>query len=234
MFGLPRQHLNLTLNKAQFDLWRLSDDEYHLLYEHSLSIKDTTHFGTRLGMYELYEKDHLTLPKAFLTLEHLFGPTSERFNFRSGSFSFPLLLNLLKSQGNFFYILHVFDSKGGLCLKLHRVLTDGKFRSDFDYSQPPCESEFSSSEIDQFLINFYSYLLKISKRICQLPRLPFLNQIDSNNIIYGYQDGQLFEQYFESDEDYIQAMQDFDSAHGEIKVQQTAEKIHSLLAFITA
>lgn len=90
-------------------------------------------------MSEHDNPDRLTLSLAFITLEHLFGKTSNWFDDWKGSFSFPLLLVVRKSQGNFTYLLRVFDHRGRVSFSFYRVLENGADGSDTDLYREPFE-----------------------------------------------------------------------------------------------
>jgi len=119
---MNRKHIDIKWIEIQFHLWRLTDEEYRQLRSSSLPIKDDGFSLLELMLYERYKPNRLTLPKAFLTLEHLFGKTSNFFDDWKGSFSFPLLLLVQKPLEHFFYLMKIYDHRGSLCYPLYRIL----------------------------------------------------------------------------------------------------------------
>jgi hypothetical protein len=233
MTTLSRHHVEFEQDGIQFDLWRITLEEYHQLRSNSLPIQDKSGFALKLAMREFYELDHLKLPQSFLTLEHLFGETSDWFDDWKGSFSFPLLLVLQKHEEKFFYLLKICDHQGSLCFDLYRILKYGINGYKIDVYQPPFEAEFSSGEIHEFLTYLYGYMLGVSKWVCKVPPSPFLKHIDSNNIIYGFCDGKLFEEQIESEEEYKQAIEKFERTYGSIAAEKESSDIKSLLKRVT-
>lgn len=224
-----RRHLNLKWQGTSFELWRLSEEEYDQLRQSSLPIKEDHTFLWWLYLSERNDPDRLTLPKAFLTLEHLFGKTSDSFDDWKGSFRFPLLLVVKKSQDKFFYMLNIYDHRGSLSFAWYRVLEDGVDGYDIYVYQEPFEKEFSREEINQFLSYFYGYLIGVSDWAIPALPPPFLKRIDSNSILYGCRAGELFEEEFESEEDYQQAITEFEQTYGPEKSADKSKEIQLLL-----
>jgi hypothetical protein len=228
-----RHYIDFEWAEISFNLWRLRDEEYHKLRQSSLPIKEDSLFIMRLFLMERDNPDRLTLPKAFLALERLFGKNSDAFDHWKGSFCFPLLLMLEKSQGNFFYMLRVYDHRGSLQMGLYRVLENGIDDYDIYVYREPFELEFSREEINQFICYFHGYLNGFSGTIDQLFLSPFLKCIDSNLILYGYREGDLFEEDFESEEEYQQAIAAFETVYGSRKSEDASREIQLLLQKIT-
>lgn len=232
MTGTIRYHITLSRSKIQFDLWRLTDEEYRRLRQNSLPIKEDLMFLWQLALQEHQDPNLLTLPKAFTTLEKLFGKTSDWFDNWKGSFSFPLLLAVKKPQENFFYLFRIYDHRGNLSFPLYRILENGVDGYKTDIYREPFELEFSREEINQFISYFYGYLTGYSEEISQLQLDPFLKRIDSNHIFYGYRDGEFFEEQIDSEDDYQQAIEVFEQNYHSIKEERQSREIQSLLQTI--
>ncbi|NJK52140.1 MAG: hypothetical protein HC936_03690 [Leptolyngbyaceae cyanobacterium SU_3_3] len=229
MTSQTRDHITFSQGDNQFDLWRLGDQEFQQLRQHSLPIQEDSGFMLQMAVSEHYNPDRLSLPQAFLTLEELFGETSSWFDEWKGSFSFPLLLVLTKNQRQFFYLLRILDHRGSLCFPLYRVLEQGAEDYDINVYRSPFELEFSGEEINKFTCYLYGYLRGASEWASKLPFSSFLKQVDSNLILYGGRDGELFEEHFESDTAYRQAIEEFKQTYDtEVKTRES-EEIQSLL-----
>lgn len=233
MTDSSRNHITLQQNQSKFDLWRLNNEEYHKLRAHSLPIKEDLMFLLQLFISEAHDPNRLTLPLAFVTLEHLFGKTSNWFDDWKGSFSFPLLLVVKKSQGNFTYILRVYDHRGSLSFSFYRVLENGANGYDTDIYREPFELEFSREEINQFISYFYGYLIGCSTWVSKLQKQSFIKKIDSNHILYGYQDGEFFEKQIESVETYRETIERFEQNHYSVIEETQSQEIQDLLNTIT-
>lgn len=160
MTKAERHCLELEKGGIQFQLWRLTEDEFRQLRNTSLPIKDETWLLFNLMLSERNNPDRLTLPKALLTLEHLFGDSSDWIDEAKGSFSFPLLLVLRKQAGKFYYLLGIFDHRGSLEFRFWRALENGADGYDiYTRRHEPVEAEFSREEINQFIYYLYGFLV---------------------------------------------------------------------------
>lgn len=230
-----RDHITFKKGDTQFDLGRLGDEECLQLRQHSLPIKVDSAFMFELALSEHRNPDRLTLSEAFVALEALFGKTSHQFDSWKGSFCFPLLLVLNKQQGQFFYLLRILDHRGTLDFLLYRVLEQGAEGYNIDAYRSPYELEFSTEEINKFICYVYGYLKGASKSVCKiLPPPPFIKTVDSSLIIYGCRDKKLFEESFESQDDYQQAIEAFKQVYETDVSARVSEEIQSLLRQITA
>lgn len=228
-----RYYLKLKQGKLQFHLWRLAESEYRQFRVHSLPIKEDKMLMIQLMLSERDNPNRLSLPKAFLTLEHLFGKTSDCFDKWKCSFTFPLLLVLKKSVGQFYYLLRIGDYRGSLEFRLYRFLENEVNGYDVNIYREPFELEFSRGEIQQFICYFYGYLTGVAQSICMLPLLPFLKCIGSNRILYGYQDGKLFEEQIDSEQDYETAIRTFDKNYETPLTEERVNDLRSLLHEVT-
>ncbi len=230
---MNRKHIDIKWSEIQFHLWRLTESEYSQLRSSSLPIKEDGLSLMEFMLYERYNPNRLTLPKAFLTLEHVFGKTSDFFDDWKGSFSFPLLLLVQKPVGQFFYLMRIHDHRGSLYYLLYRLLENGVGDYDVNVYHEPEELEFSRGEINDFISYLYRYLVSISKKICQPPIQPFLKHIDSNHILYGYRNGEFFEEQIDSESEYKAAIQAFEETYGSVVIEEQSGNLKSLLQQIT-
>lgn len=224
-----RCQVSLERCETQFRLWRLSEEEYHQLRQHSLPIKEDGFFLLQLFLSERQNPNRLTLPKAFLTLEHLLGQSSDFLDNWKGSFNFPLLLVLKKPAGQFFYLFRVHDHRGSLCFPLYRILENGVSGYDLNICREPFELEFSRKEINEFLCYFYGYLSGSAEAVSRLPRLPFLKRVESDLILYGYKEGDFFEEQMNSEGEYRAAIQRFEEVYGSLEIEEKSRDIQPLL-----
>lgn len=229
-----RRHIDFKLGELQFDLWRIAEDEFSLFRSSSLPIKEDTQFFLHLALRETFSKEHLELPKVFLALEKLFGKTSNLYDEWKGSFSFPLLLVLQRNQGKFFYLVRFFDHRGSFKFTLYRLLENGVDDYDINIFRSPFELEFSREEINKFFVFICGYLEGYSESVFKrnTPKV-FLKKISSNLILYGCRDGELFEEHFESSEEYQQAIAQYEEKYKSTEIETALYEIKSLLKEIT-
>ena len=229
MTDSTRDQISFKLEDTQFNLWRLGDDEYQQLRQHSLPIKQDAGFMFQLALSEHCNPDRLTLPEAFLTLEALFGKTSTQYDPWKGSFSFPLLMVLTQKQGRYFYLLRILDHRGCVDFPLYRLLEQGARGYNIDAYRAPYELEFPTEAINKFIGYLYGYLKGTSTWVCKISPPAFLKQVASNFILYGCRDGTLFEESFESDTDYHQAIEAFNQTYEVDITARESKEIQSLL-----
>ena len=98
MTDIKRHELELKRGETQFHLWCLTEDEFRHLRSTSLPIKDDNIFLLYLLLSDRNNSERLSLPEVLVTMEYLFGKTSDWFDKFKSSFSFPLLLVLKKTR----------------------------------------------------------------------------------------------------------------------------------------
>jgi hypothetical protein len=223
---------SLTLDKGTYHLWRLSEDEYRRLRQSSLPIKIKRFLLWKLWLSEQNDQERLSLPKALLSLEALFGKSSDFLDTWKCSFTFPLLLMLTRPSGQFLYLVRIQDVRGMLDVWLYRFLETGSEGHDIDVYQDPVENEFSCEEIDRFICCIYAFLSGMGLTL--RPQQPFLKRIESQNIIYGYDGNDFFEEEFDSEEAYQAAIASFMQKYDFLDKAQQVESLQSLVSDITA
>jgi hypothetical protein len=229
-----RRYLELKQGETQFQLRRLTEDEFRQLRSTSLPIKNDEMFLLNLMLSERHNPERLSLPKALVTLEYFFGKASNWLDKWKSSFSFPLLLVLKKQVGRFFYLLRIEDYRGELEFRFYRILENGTEGYNDNICREPFEIEFSRSEINQFICYLIGYLASAAESFCKLlPVQPFLRHIDASHIIYGYRNGAFFEEQIDSPEQYEATIQAFETVYGSVKQEQQALEMRSLIQMIT-
>jgi hypothetical protein len=223
---------SLALDKGTYHLWRLSEDEYRDLRQSSLPIKIKGFLLWKLWLSEQNDPERLSLPKALLSLKALFGKSSDFLDTWKCSFTFPLLLRLTRPTGQFLYLVRIGDVRGMLEVWLYRFLEAGTEGHNIDVYQDPVENEFSCEEIDRFICCIYAFLSGMGHTL--RPQQPFLKRIESQNIIYGYDGDDFFEDEFDSEEAYQASIASFMQKYDFLDKAQQIESLRSLVADITA
>ncbi len=229
-----RRQISLKHSKSstQFHLWRLSNDEYNYFRDTCIPIQRD--YGFYLRMYLEDRDDPQPLPRAFVSLQHLFGLSSELFDNWKSSFRFPLLLSLERNSERVFYLLNIFDDRGEIEYDFYR-LVDGEINSKITSTcHEPFELEFSREEINLFIAYFKGYLSGIATCSDQLRFQPFLKTIASSNILYGYKNQEFFMQQYDSIDEYNAARQilldDYGSSIIADKDARTKELLEKIIA----
>lgn len=207
-----RIKVELQLNNIKYELWRLDDTEYRLLQPNSIYIKNNFTLYQELYLSETDNKANLNLSQLFITLTRLFGNSSNLFDSYKGSFIFPILLIVKKSTGNFFYLMQIFDSRGWFDYNTYKLFENEADAYNNKMPVQAFDSEFSRQEIKDFLTYFYIYLIQLFNNAKSVALSePFIRMIDSNFILYGYYNNEYFEEGYDDEESYQQAIQRFRS-----------------------
>ncbi len=199
-----RHKIDLQCNGINFEIWRIDDAEYRKLrWDHSFQVRDYCEFYNQQSLSQMYgDNDNLNLAELFTALECLLGESSNFYDEYKGSFNFHNLLVIKRENGVFFYLLTIYDHRGFIQFGLARILENterDKYNLQILYD--PLPSEFSKSEINYFFTYFYGFLTGyFNSKKSFTPRQNFLKKVDSNLILYGYKDGEYFEEEYDSQE----------------------------------
>ena len=214
-----RNQLELESRGIKYQLWRLDDTEEQKLRDSSLPIDDDYMFYVQLGWSDRGSKDKLNLAEVFITLEWLFGKTSDFYDEGKGSFRFPVLLIIEKTIGIFYYLMVIADHRRTVYYRMYRIIENNIDGYDTQRTREPFELEFSRQEINYFLSYFHGYLsgcFKVAKLM--IPIEAFLKKINSNLILYGYKDGIYFEEQHEIPETFHASINLFNEKYENISL----------------
>jgi hypothetical protein len=230
-----RHRVDLECNGIKYELWAIDDTEHTKLWrDNCIHISYTSKFCSQLVISQYRkEGEYLNLAELFTVLEWLFGESSISYDFMKGSFCFHILLVIHRENGTFFYILDIFDTRGYMHLDLYKVVEDTAIHEyDNDQPYPHLNVEFSQEEIDYFFHYFYGFLLgyfQAAKRVMLLEvrleekagfcgtvisRKNFLRTVISELILYGYRNGEYFEEEYKTEKIYREQIKLFEKTCG--------------------
>ena len=196
----------ITAHNFMLKLWRLRDGEFSELWPRSFQINIGSNFVSKLMRLEAGDENQLTLPKILVSLEHMFGLSSDRmFDSEKGSFAFPFLLEVLREEQNFYYLFYIFDSKGWTTFQLYRIIDEQKYYDMGNFSsQKPIESELSEEDVEYLVYHIWHSMRRTIKKLLQSPQdiQPFFRSIDAVNSIYGFLNGEFFDDYIANSKKY--------------------------------
>jgi hypothetical protein len=227
MQSLLRHQHQFDTKQFPFSLYRLSDEEYSQLRDRSFPIRINGLFLLKLVFDRLDHPDRLTLPKALLALEDMFGTSSSYLDRFKQAFSFPLLLAIVKPNGTFYHLLRITDRRGCIDFDLYRIVDDIKYADkDLMLSSDPITDELSQPEIEYITIYLWGFLEGFSHHIHKRqPEIePFFRHIDSNHVIYGYWDGKFVEEVIEDNDEYDRVVGELEARYGKPQISDT-EKV---------
>ncbi len=213
-----RYKIDLECNGIKYELWGIDDAEHNRLYrDNGIQISDASkfYFNLAIGQY-IKEGSYLNLAEIFTVLEWLFGESSISYNFLKSSFCFHILLVIKRENGVFFYIMDIFDTQGYMCLNLHKIIEDtALYNYDKFQTQHHLSSEFSQEEMNYFLHYFHGFLIgyfRANKRVTA--RKNFLKRVIGNFILYGYKDGEYFQEDYKTEKIYREQIELFETRYG--------------------
>jgi hypothetical protein len=206
--NIAKKHLPTCIKACNFtvNLWRIRDGEFKEIWPRSFPISINGSIVFDLMAWEAGKKNELTLPKIFISLEHLFGQSSDSlFDSYKGSFAFPFLLEVLREEQHFYYLFKIADSKGSIFFTLYRVIDNHQYWNMSSYtSQKPIDSELSAEDIEYLICHIWYTMKQTIGQLLQVPQniQPFYRVIDAVQGIYGFLDGIFFEDCIEDTNQY--------------------------------
>jgi hypothetical protein len=208
----PRAHYGIEAKRFRIDLWRLSDRENDDLKERSFPIEVDRMIMMRLALEERGKLDRLILPKLFVTLEAIFGPSSTDLYERKQCFKFPCFLRIQRNGQTLPYLLEIEDYQGDPSFRLYRVIDHEKFFDlDLRRSHPPIADELNAENVEYFICVVWIHLTISGNAICEekitaRTLKPFFHNVNSSNFIYGYIDDNFFEREIDDSDKYHSAV----------------------------
>ena len=197
--------INLECSGNHYRLSRLNDSQYYELWQNSIAIADDYGFYLDFYLYLRDRGENLNLAQIYVTLEKLCGESDRFFDDWKGSFSFPFSLEITKAGHKFDYLLNIYDHRGSLYLGIRKQLQP---QDSYDNMliHHPFPEEFSRQDINEFITCLYGYLWGYFDATKASYDQFFFKRVDSNGILFGYKDGNFFEEHYDAQETYAQAV----------------------------
>lgn len=228
---MPKKRHNLSFNwiDVEFHFWRLSDDEYLRLRRHSYPIEEDRQFLFDFWLTIRQSSRYLTLSKAFLSLESLFGQSSKWLDDWKGSFSFPLLLVLTKGKTKYYYLLEIYDQRASLRFAFYKLLEEGAEEKDTAVYRAPDPAEFSQDNFNDLILFIYRYLQREFSKIKSSKITDFFKSVKSEHLLYGYVQENFFEEQYQEPEDYQEALTSLEQRFEATLKKEKALEIQQIL-----
>lgn len=189
------------LDNISIRLERLTDNAYFELHRRSLAIHEDLGFYLFSPMWRSLER--LSFGQVYVALKALTGASGKWYDDWKGSFSFPFKLDVTKGNCTFNYLLNIRNFRSHIEFSLRKVVDARDPRLKDHLLHQPFADEFSQDEINSFIAYFYSFLTGyLEVRLPVMKVDPFVQKAQSNHILFGYYDGQFFEQEIDSSEEF--------------------------------
>lgn len=204
-FQIENVSLDIELEDRTYKIIRLTDEQLDHLEINSVSI----HFGTFLQLMSLAKDKSLifrSFAKMYVTLKELFGETSNSVDPWKNTFYFPFLILFQKAGVEYAYLMKVYNVKTGIQFSGAKLIPadDESLNRDVIHVTFP---ELSTEEIDYLIDYFVGYLTGYFE-VAVEPQYNefFFQSVSASNIIFGYQDGEFFDHWYDIPEEFEVAL----------------------------
>ncbi len=193
----------IEIDDQKYTFTRLRDDQYYILARKCIPIPtDYDHlFFLSCNGDTIFSHP----AKLYAVLRDIFGESGRDYDPDKGSFSFPFLISFVKEEQHE-YIMNIRSVKGGVEFPLGKVGYEKSEWKKDDLSGPPFE-DFSREEITDFIDYLIGYFSSTFQDYYEKHyNEPFFGVIRTQFLVFGYKDGEFFEDDFDNDEDYHEAV----------------------------
>lgn len=226
---MARPHIEL--NDGDWQLFRLSDDEFTTLSQHALPILQNFELLEQLERRNGLDAG-LSLGQAVTVLERKFGPSSPLFDGYRGSFSFPLLITRTRKR-RISYLLRCHDHRGTIHFPMYRIVAGDPSAAERSRVHAPIEAEFSKREMDAFVCSLHGYLLGYAHLLAAELVASFYRAVRSDLILYGYSGSLFFEYHCCDVASFEKRREELDSRLGLRRVRSSSNRVERLIDYIT-
>jgi hypothetical protein len=205
---LPVENTSIRVQTTQtnYKLIRLNDEQYSLLRRNSVPItEDYLHaMSLEMDRHCIFS----SLAKMYVALKMCFGESGDCYDDWKGAFSFPFLIYFEKDERSIAYIMNICNIRASIDFRVAKLIHKDDSSFDRTVLHNPLE-EFPRSEINyviNFLVGYLTGFLESAKAIGEYNE-PFFKSVSSDLILFGYKDGNFFEQQYEDFDEFDEAEQ---------------------------
>lgn len=185
---------------------RLTRPQFSEIAKHAVMV-EMNDFNWEMSLYR--SQSDLLFSKMFVTLESLFGSTDEQ-GIDDGykrSFYFPFLLKFPDEKENLGYLMIVHDHRCGINYKFAKILPLSEHLDQSKCYQP--FEDFTKEEIKYTVKFFCSYLESwFDAYLADCYDSFFYKTIPSDLGVYGYKEGEFFDNGFDDPDAYDEFIRD--------------------------
>jgi len=210
MNAIKDKVINIEFRQNHYRLSQLNDNQYYELRQNSIAIADDYGFYIDFYRYLKQKNEELNLAQIYVTLEAICGESGRFFDDWKGSFTFPFFLEVSKSGQKFDYLLDIYDNRGSLYFGIRKQIQPHD-SYDLSLMYQPFPEEFSRQDIQAFISYLYGYIQGYFETIQDTYNQFFFKRVASNGIVFGYKDGEFFEEQYDSPETYNQAVKSLEN-----------------------
>jgi len=184
---------------------RLNDDQFYELHNNSIPIFDD--YGHLMSLNRYENTIFPNFSKIYVTLKKIFGESGKYYDDWKNSFSFPFLIYFKKDEEQFVYLMNIFNIRSSIEFSIRKVIHIDDETYKKDVLHDPFE-EFPREEINYFIEYLAGYLTGYFKSLEKQYDEPFFKTVESNLILFGYKDGSYFDDQYDNEEEFHQAIRE--------------------------
>lgn len=197
--------MNIQTKKMIYKLIRLNDEQFYLLRKNSISIFDD--YGHLMSLSKDKDLIYSSFSKMYIVLKGLFGESGKYYDDWKGSFSFPFLIYFQKGEEEFGYSMNIYNFRSSIEFNIAKLIHADDEKVKRGILHNPFD-EFPRDEINYFINYFVGFLSgyfeSARKRFDEF----FFHTVKSNLILFGYKDGNYFDNQYENEEEFDEAIQE--------------------------
>jgi hypothetical protein len=192
----------ITVEDFSCAVRRVAKERYYELAQHVLAVEVDSHFWW--DMEEVCQAQPIiafpNLAEFYAMFRAAFGESDSFFDDWKGAFSFVFTVDIFQERATIPYVLNVMNFRGSVEFRYKKVLSPAETTYDRMLLYPPFP-EFSQTQMGMVSAYLWIYAQGFWET-CGAAHRPFLKQVDSNLILFGYADGEFFERRFDSQEEF--------------------------------
>lgn len=201
--------LDIKVMDRVYNLIRLDNKTYFKLRKNVIFIEDDYEQLDDLADDE--ELIYSNMAKMYVALKTRFGESGTSYDDWKGSFGFAFLLSFAHDGKEMEYMLNIYNLRSSIEFRLFKL--PGADEQNIDrhiYHQPfPDFPRPAIRSVFNYIVGFLSgYFETMEKWYDE----PFFQTVASNLIVFGFKDGQFFDEQYEDQEDFEAVVKELKAA----------------------
>jgi hypothetical protein len=203
---MSKERLKIDLPASQCVLIPIDEKKYDSLRDKNIPIFQDNWYSMRLSRAIESEEPDFQHSHLYTALKTHFGETPAMYDDYKCSFGYPFLLEITKDRNEVKYLLNFTDMRGGVEFFFRKILDKHELNKyERDVFQRPFENEFSGDDMRYFMGWFLFYFVGFMKSYQKYYKEEFARSVEAALMIYGYRDGNFFDESYEDWDQYHQA-----------------------------
>ncbi|MEI7933780.1 MAG: hypothetical protein WCH30_01840 [Chlorobiaceae bacterium] len=197
--------IDIETEVMTYKLIRLNDEQFYLLRKNSVTLFEN--YGHLMSLSRDKDNIYSSFPKMYITLKDIFGESGKYYDDYKGSFSFPFLISFQKGEEEYGYVMNIYNVRSAIEFNMAKLIHADDKTIERGILYRPFD-EFPESEITYFINFIIGYLTGYYRMLMKEYDEFFFHSVQSNLILYGYKDGNFFENQYDSQKKFDKAIQE--------------------------